>query len=273
MDQPLLPRSHRRDISRHAPAGNRIASRPRILAHRRRPRLSARSRHHAELTDIEATELKFLSLFENEKPTPPNARSLSPALPPSRRRHRRRKICPPRPSRSPRSHSAPQNAHAENRSVDARDTDERPMRSARMRGRKNPRGSHRHARPASARYPARKSAVTRAVIRRLENRRHVCSPGKNRSPPRKIPGTPISLRPQTSSIAEQKHALAEIWRWLVAEKFTAALLHGVTGSGKTEVYLGAIEAALSRGKSRHRPSPRNRAHPLGRPPGPRALRR
>jgi primosomal protein N' (replication factor Y) len=48
---------------------------------------------------------------------------------------------------------------------------------------------------------------------------------------------------------EQKHALAEIWRWLVAEKFTAALLHGVTGSGKTEVYLGAIEAALSRGKT------------------------
>ncbi|MGH9736415.1 MAG: DEAD/DEAH box helicase, partial [Candidatus Acidiferrales bacterium] len=27
------------------------------------------------------------------------------------------------------------------------------------------------------------------------------------------------------------------------------LLHGVTGSGKTEVYLGAIEAAISRGKT------------------------
>ena len=48
---------------------------------------------------------------------------------------------------------------------------------------------------------------------------------------------------------EQKSALSEIWRWLVAGKFTAGLLHGVTGSGKTEVYLGAIEAALSRGKS------------------------
>jgi primosomal protein N' (replication factor Y) len=49
--------------------------------------------------------------------------------------------------------------------------------------------------------------------------------------------------------AEQKEALEEIWRWVVAGKFSAGLLHGVTGSGKTEVYLGAIEAALSRGKT------------------------
>jgi primosomal protein N' (replication factor Y) (superfamily II helicase) len=48
---------------------------------------------------------------------------------------------------------------------------------------------------------------------------------------------------------EQSRALAEVWRWIVADRFAAGLLHGVTGSGKTEVYLGAIDAALSRGKS------------------------
>jgi primosomal protein N' (replication factor Y) (superfamily II helicase) len=56
--------------------------------------------------------------------------------------------------------------------------------------------------------------------------------------------------PPTNTLnAEQRVALEEVWRWLVAGKFTAALIHGVTGSGKTEVYLGAIEAALSRGRS------------------------
>jgi primosomal protein N' (replication factor Y) (superfamily II helicase) len=49
--------------------------------------------------------------------------------------------------------------------------------------------------------------------------------------------------------AEQNAALREIWAWLLADKFAAGLLHGVTGSGKTEVYLGAIEAALSHGKT------------------------
>jgi primosomal protein N' (replication factor Y) len=55
--------------------------------------------------------------------------------------------------------------------------------------------------------------------------------------------------PRNTLNVEQRTALEEIWRWLLAAKFTAGLIHGVTGSGKTEVYLGAIDAALARGKS------------------------
>jgi primosomal protein N' (replication factor Y) len=49
--------------------------------------------------------------------------------------------------------------------------------------------------------------------------------------------------------ADQEQALAEIRGWLDTAAFTPALLYGVTGSGKTEVYLGAVEAALARGKT------------------------
>ena len=54
--------------------------------------------------------------------------------------------------------------------------------------------------------------------------------------------------PQNVLNTEQEKALEEIRGWLKAGKFTAALLHGVTGSGKTEVYFGAIEAALAKGR-------------------------
>jgi primosomal protein N' (replication factor Y) (superfamily II helicase) len=48
---------------------------------------------------------------------------------------------------------------------------------------------------------------------------------------------------------EQQRAVAEIRGWLDAGTYTTALLHGVTGSGKTEVYLRAVEAALGRGRT------------------------
>jgi primosomal protein N' (replication factor Y) (superfamily II helicase) len=47
----------------------------------------------------------------------------------------------------------------------------------------------------------------------------------------------------------QTGAVAETVAWLRAGRFQVALLYGVTASGKTEVYLRAIEAALELGRS------------------------
>jgi primosomal protein N' (replication factor Y) len=49
--------------------------------------------------------------------------------------------------------------------------------------------------------------------------------------------------------AEQKAALATIQRSVAEKKFSVALLHGVTGSGKTAVYLAAMQAVLESGRS------------------------
>ena len=94
----------------------------------------------------------------------------------------------------------------------------------------------------------KKAQVSRAVIHRLEKQGRVLTWEEPLTVEEDSWDTDFA--PPTNILnAEQKLALAEIWRWLVAGKFAAGLLHGVTGSGKTEVYLGAIEAAISRGKT------------------------
>jgi primosomal protein N' (replication factor Y) len=94
----------------------------------------------------------------------------------------------------------------------------------------------------------KKAQVSRAVIHRLEKQGRVLTWEEPLSVEEDSWDTDFA--PPTNILnAEQKQALAEIWRWLVPGKFSAGLLHGVTGSGKTEVYLGAIEAAISRGKT------------------------
>ena len=48
--------------------------------------------------------------------------------------------------------------------------------------------------------------------------------------------------------AEQEQALAKIKRALVDGRYQSLLLHGVTGSGKTEIYLRAAEETLARNR-------------------------
>lgn len=57
----------------------------------------------------------------------------------------------------------------------------------------------------------------------------------------------IKTKPKVLT-SEQDHALQQITSCIETHRFETHLLHGITGSGKTEVYLQAIERALACGK-------------------------
>ena len=90
--------------------------------------------------------------------------------------------------------------------------------------------------------------VSRAVIARLERN------GKVRVWEEPALAEPDLLQtdvtpPSNVLNEDQQRAVLEIDGWITANTFIAGLLFGVTGSGKTEVYLRAIEAALGKGRS------------------------
>jgi primosomal protein N' (replication factor Y) (superfamily II helicase) len=89
----------------------------------------------------------------------------------------------------------------------------------------------------------------RQVLRRLEQRGLIATRSSNvRRRPAEVEVGAARRRPEL--LGEQERAVGEIVAALDGEaaKPRELLLHGVTGSGKTEVYLAVVEAALARGR-------------------------
>jgi primosomal protein N' (replication factor Y) len=59
---------------------------------------------------------------------------------------------------------------------------------------------------------------------------------------------PVVARRQVTPTTEQEEAFAQLRAWSESGAFTCALVHGVTGSGKTELYLRLAEAVRGRGR-------------------------
>ena len=92
------------------------------------------------------------------------------------------------------------------------------------------------------------SGVSRAVFKALEKKRilRVVKQRVFRDPLQGVSGT-LSVS-QLELTLEQRQALEKLNSYLAEDGFVPVLLHGVTGSGKTEIYLHLIETLLAREK-------------------------
>jgi primosomal protein N' (replication factor Y) len=101
-------------------------------------------------------------------------------------------------------------------------------------------------RPAVAAEIRMQTGVGPASLRNLVARGALRSFEQARKPEEPVPPPPS--RPDFRLTAEQEVVLAEIGAAIAARRYFPALLQGVTGSGKTEVYLRAISSTLAAGR-------------------------
>ena len=95
---------------------------------------------------------------------------------------------------------------------------------------------------------ARAAGCTSSPVETLR-RRGLVVPADPFDPSRTQSARQQERTPPFTLTDEQAHSLDAIQRAIDSDRFRAILLHGVTGSGKTEVYLRAIDQIVRRGRS------------------------
>ena len=95
-----------------------------------------------------------------------------------------------------------------------------------------------------------KRGISPAVLRRLVEKGLVAITRRaiDRDPFEHTAALPVVPRQEVTLTAEQQAALDSLRGWFEAGVFTTALLHGVTGSGKTEIYLQLAEIVRRSGR-------------------------
>ena len=88
------------------------------------------------------------------------------------------------------------------------------------------------------------SNISSAVIKRLRDKEIIIFTNKEKMRTASFDSTIGRNKNRIILNNQQNRALEEISRYLEKNIFTPILLHGVTGSGKTEIYLNAIEKVL-----------------------------
>jgi primosomal protein N' (replication factor Y) len=93
--------------------------------------------------------------------------------------------------------------------------------------------------------------ITAATVKRLVERGLVAIHRRRveRDPFEQAVTLPVSPRTLVTLTREQADAFGRMEAWSGSHSFHCALLHGVTGSGKTEIYLRLADAVRARGRS------------------------